>query len=394
MVAIEWMQVLKNQITLSLLLLFSSQLISRTAVYVISPVFPIYMRDLGFAIADLGIVSASLGIALIIFEPLWGSLINRLGAKKIFLSSTLLTASILFSYTLVRDLTGFVFLQFLAGVFGSAGAVSTRTLVWQVIPRKEKAFGTWYSISAAAGVIGPVIGGVVATQGYVMAFYASTIIATIAFFLSFGTPESKNTDSTSINTTLKGMDKQERKILFLTSTLIVLPYFLRTVYITYMPVFAKESLKFLLGPIEIGIAVAAIGVSGFFAPFAFSELAGKKGVKNIIILGMILQASSFILLPVITGFPILCLTAVLLGLGEAAISPCMMALLMDKIRFSNRGIAIGVYGAGEDIGILTGPLVAGYLYQDYGAEFAFFFVAALMVANIIVAIPLFRKITQ
>jgi len=394
MVAIEWMQVLKNQITLSLLLLFSSQLISRTAVYVISPVFPIYMRDLGFAIADLGIVSASLGIALIIFEPLWGSLINRLGAKKIFLSSTLLTASILFSYTLVRDLTGFVFLQFLAGVFGSAGAVSTRTLVWQVIPRKEKAFGTWYSISAAAGVIGPVIGGVVATQGYVMAFYASTIIATIAFFLSFGTPESKNTDSTSINTTLKGMDKQERKILILTSTLIVLPYFLRTVYITYMPVFAKESLKFLLGPIEIGIAVAAIGVSGFFAPFVFSELAGKKGVKNIIILGMILQASSFILLPVITGFPMLCLTAVLLGLGEAAISPCMMAFLINKIRLSNRGLAIGVYGAGEDIGILTGPLVAGYLYQDYGGEFAFFLTAALMLANIIVVIPLFRKIAQ
>jgi MFS family permease len=349
------------------------------------------MRGLGFAIADLGIVSASLGIALIIFEPLWGSLINKLGAKKIFLLSTLLTASIFFSYTLVRDLMGFVFLQFLAGVFGSAGAVSTRTLVWQVIPRKERAFGSWYSISAAAGLIGPVIGGIVATQGYILVFYASAIIATIAFFLSFGTPKSKKTGSTNVDPIVKGMDKQEKKILIVTSTLIVLPYFLRTVYITYMPVFAKESSKFLLGPIEIGIAVAAIGVSGFFAPFAYSELAGKKGVKKIIILGMILQGSSFILLPVITGFPMLCLTAVLLGLGEAAISPCMMAFLISKTRFSNRGLAIGVYGAGEDIGILTGPLIVGYLYQGYGAEFAFFLTAALMLANIMVSILLFGK---
>jgi MFS family permease len=163
---------------------------------------------------------------------------------------------------------------------------------------------------------------------------------------------------------------------------------------TYVPVFAKESPKFLLGPIEIGIAVAAMGVVGFFAPFVYSELAGKKGVKKIIILGMILQASSFVLLPVITGFPMLCLTAVLLGLGEAAISPCMMAFLISKIRFSNRGLAIGVYGAGEDIGILTGPLVAGYLYQDYGAEFSFYLTAALMLANVMVSIPLLRKAAQ
>lgn len=388
------MQILKNRITLPLFLLFSSQLISRTAASAITPIFPIYMRDLGFAIADLGIVSASLGVALIIFEPLWGSSINKLGAKKIFLASTLLTALILFSYTLVRDLTGFFFLRFLTGVFGSASAVSTRTLMSQVIPRKERAFGTWYAISAAAGVIGPVIGGLVATYGYVLVFYVSTIIATIAFFLSFGTPESRGTDPTSTDSTIKGVDKSEKKILLVTSALIIMPYFLRTVYITYIPVFANESPKLMLGPFEIGIAIAAMGVVGFFTPFLYSELASKTGFKRIIVLGMILEASSFLLLPVIKGFPMLCLTAVLLGLGEAAITPCMMAFLINKIRFSNRGLAIGVYGAGEDIGILAGPLVVGYLYQDYGAEFSFYLTAALMLANIMISIPLLKKATQ
>jgi MFS family permease len=388
------MQVRKNQVTLPLFLLLSSQLINRTALSAITPVLPIYMRDLGFAIADLGIAAASLGFALIIFEPLWGSLINKLGAKKIFLSSTLLTALVLFSYTLIRDLAGFTFLRFLTGVLGSAGAVSTRTLVWQAVPRKERAFGTWYAISAAAGVIGPVIGGIVATQSYVLTFYASAIIAAVAFFLSLGTPESKNTDSTIMDSTIKGMDKTEKKILLATSTLIILPYFLRTVYTTYIPVFATESPKFLLSPMEIGIAVAAMGAVGLFAPFIYSELASKKGVKKIIILGMILETSSFTLLPVITGFPMLCLTAVLLGLGEAAISPCMMTFLMSKIRSSNLGLAIGVYGAGEDIGILTGPLVVGYLYQDYGAEFSFCLTAALMLANTMISVPLLKKAAQ
>ena len=385
------MQSLRKRITPPLFFLFSAQLISRTAAAAIGPVFPIYMRDLGFAIADLGIVSTSLGVALIVFEPLWGSLINRLGAKKIFLLSTLIMALVLFSYALVSDLAGFVFVRFLTGVVGSANAVSTRTLVWQAIPRKERAFGVWYTISAAAGVIGPIIGGIVATQGYILAFYASAAIAAASFFLSFGTPESGSEESANTGSTIRGMDRSEKMVLLVASALIVLPYFLRTVYLTFVPVFAKESTKFLLGPVEIGMVVAAMGVAGFFAPLAFSELAGKKGVKNVIVMGMILQVCAFILLPIVSGFSALCLTAALLGLGEAAISPCMMAFLIGKIRSSNRGLAIGVYGAAEDVGILTGPLVTGYLYQDYGAESSFYFSAALMVANTVIAIPLFRK---
>lgn len=393
MVAIGKMRLLKNKITLPLFLLFSSQLITRAASTAITPVFPIYMRGLGFAIADLGIVSASLGVALIIFEPLWGYLINKLGAKKIFLISNLLTALILFSYTLAKDLTGFVFLRFLTGVFGSASGVSTRTLMWQAIPRKEKAFGTWYAISAAAGVIGPVIGGIVASESYVLVFYVSTMIAVIAFFLSFGSPDSKNADPTSVDSSFKGMNRSEKRVLLVTSFLIIIPYFLRTVYLTYVPVFANESAKFLLDPFEIGIAVAAMGIAGFFAPFVYSRLFSKAETK-IIILGMGLEVFSFLLLPAITGFPTLCFTAVLLGLGEAAISPCIMAFLIDNIRFSNRGLAIGVYGAGEDVGILIGPLAMGFLYQDYGAEFSFYVTAALMLANTVVSMPLLREAAQ
>ena len=388
------MRFLRNRVTAPLFFLFSAQLISRTASAAITPVFPIYMRSLGFAIADLGIVSTSLGVALIVFEPAWGSLINRLGAKKIFLLSTLLMALVLFSYSLVTDLAGFIFLRFLTGIVGSANAVSTRTLVWQAIPRKEKAFGIWYAISAASGVIGPVIGGVVAAQSYVLTFYFSALIAGIALVLSIGISESKNSESAGADSTIKSMDKSEKKALLICSSLIIMPYFLRTVYMTFMPVFAKESAKFLLGPVEIGVAVSAMGVAGFFAPFAFSELATKKGVKNVIVLGMVVEVFAFLLLPIVAGFPALLLTAVLLGLGEAAISPCMMAYLISKFRFPNRGLAIGVYGAAEDIGILTGPLVAGYVYQDYGAEFSFYFAAALMATNAVIALPLLRKTSQ
>jgi MFS family permease len=70
----------------------------------------------------------------------------------------------------------------------------------------------------------------------------------------------------------------------------------------------------------------------------------------------------------------------------------MMSLLTRNIRLSNRGIAIGVYGAGEDIGILIGPLVVGYVYQTYSPELSFYLTAGLMLINAAVSTFLLRKV--
>jgi MFS family permease len=358
--------------------------------YAINPVLPIYVRYLGFSIADLGIISASIGITLIIFEPLWGFWLNSVGAKRMFLLSVLLSALIAFAYTLVRDLAGFILLRFLSGVAASANGVSTRTLLSQAIPKAERSSGIWYAIFAAAGLIGPAVGGYTANASYNLAFYVAAAIAGLAFFLSFGIPKFENTESTSKEAAVNGMNGIEKRALYITSTLIVLPIFLRYTYQAFMPVFAKE--KFLLSPFEIGLAFAVMGAVGFFAPLLLSELSGRIGTKRIILVGMILLASSFLLLPLITGIEMLCLTAAILGLGNAAVCSPMMSILTSKIRFSNRGFAIGVYGAGEDIGILIGPLVTGYVYENYSAELSFQLIAGLMLVNAAISIPLLRKL--
>jgi MFS family permease len=378
----------------SLFLFLSSQVIYRTAIYATIPIFPLFIRDLGFAITELGIITASLGVALVIFEPLWGSLLNRLGARNVFISSLLMMVLVLFSYTLARDLTVFIFVHFLSGLFGSAIAVSTRALMSGAIPRKESAFGTWWAIYAAGGVIGPIIGGIIATQGYILVFYVATLIAAIGFFMSFAAPRLEKTNQAASFSRFQDMDGHEKRILLIASSLIILPYFLRAVYMTYVPVFAKESPKFLLDSIEIGEAISTIGVIGFFAPFAFNRFAQKKGTTRTIILGMVLQATAFVMLPVISGFPLLFSTAAIFGLGEAATNPCMLAFMAGKIRSSNQGLAIGVYGAGEDIGALIGPVVIGNLYQNFTAEFSFCVTAMIMIVNTILAASLLRRATR
>jgi MFS family permease len=388
------MATFKHPTSLRRLLFFSSQLMIWTAFLAINPILPIYVRDLGFSITDLGLISAGLGIALMIFEPIWGILINRAGAKRIFILSVFASVFISFSYTLIRDFSGLIFLRFIQGAFGSGGGVSSRTLVRQLVPKGGRAFGTWYTILAGGGLIGPVVGGYAATISYDLAFYLSTAIATIAFFLSFAIPGSEKTQAPSEEGGIRNISKTEKITILTTSTLIILPMFLRFVYETFVPVFAKESTKLLLNPLEIALAFTIMGVVGLFASLLLGDLSDKVGRIKIIILGMGLQALSFLLLPMTAGVVMLYLTAVIIGVGNAAVNPAMMALLTDKLCPSNHGFAIGVYGAGEDIGILLAPLIAGYFYQNHSAELSFLLAAVFMLVNIIVSIPLLKRIER
>lgn len=384
------LKTVKNTIRFPTLVLFLAFLVDGIAFRMITPILSIYVIDLGFSIVDLGIISAAFGLGLLISEPFWGMLTNRIGGKKVFSLCLLMTSLSIFSFTLLRDLLSFIALRFLAGVSMGALGPSSRTLVRTAISKGGRAFGAWYMIFAAADLIGPAIGGYVATASYSLAFYTAAAAAFIALFLSFGAPDSKSVDSVNNGNNRGSMDKTVKKTLFITSSLTILPMFLSFVFTTFMPVFAKE--KLLLNPLEIGLAFTFMGVVGLFAPLVFGELSDRIGRKRIIIFGMLLGAFSFLLLSIVSGIIMLYLTAVISGLGNAAVNPSMMALLTDKVQNSNMGFALGVYGAGEDIGMWIGPLIVGYVYQIYSAELSFYLTAGLILFNIVAAIPLLKKI--
>jgi MFS family permease len=133
---------------------------------------------------------------------------------------------------------------------------------------------------------------------------------------------------------------------------------------------------------------------GIPAPILFGELSDRIGRNSLIILGLLFEGVSFLYLPFVSGVAALYLAAVLFALGRYAIVPNMMALLTDHIPSSKRGIALGLYGSGEDVGLLIGPLVVSYVYQFYGSAASFYLTAGLLFTITCVAIPVLRKIKQ
>lgn len=111
-------------------------------------------------------------------------------------------------------------------------------------------------------------------------------------------------------------------------------------------------------------------------------------------MGMVLNASSFVLLPLIAGGNQLYVVAAIHSIGEAAVSPPMMALLAESISPMSHGLTYGLYGAGEDVGVLLGPIISSHIYQYGSPALAFNVFAIVMLAGAFFAFILLKKIKK
>ena len=96
------------------------------------------------------------------------------------------------------------------------------------------------------------------------------------------------------------------------------------------------------------------------------RLADRYGRAFAIIPGIILMSMALALLPFAHGFLYFVISASLFGLGFGAAQPATMALLIDRVRPEQRGLASGTYYTGFDAGISIGSILLGAVSQHLG----------------------------
>ena len=110
------------------------------------------------------------------------------------------------------------------------------------------------------------------------------------------------------------------------------------------------------------VQAIALLVSRTFA----GRLADQYGRAIVIIPGIILMAVALAMLPLAHGFPHFVISASLFGIGFGSAQPATMALLIDRIRPEQRGLATGTYFTGFDAGFIIGTILLGVVSQHWG----------------------------
>jgi MFS family permease len=342
--------------------------------WIITPLFPVMMKDLNLNYQDLGSVVAILGITWGLFAIIFGGLSDKLGRRKILISSMVIFSLLSGLTGVAAGLASLLIIRAVMGVFeGAYTPVSVAAVADASKPsRRGLNLGIYQSLFALLGLgLGPIIATqllnvvpswhwvfvLVSIPGLIIAYLLARVIREPAHILQ------------------KKEEKQRwmeifryRNVILSTIGLIGAMtgiFVLSAIVPNYLTDFLKLSIS------DMGFVTSAIGFGGFVGYIVIPGLSDRFGRKTVIIFSFI-AAIVVLSIFVNTGnslawlFIWLFLTT-LCVLGSLAImtGPLTAEAVPPALIASAAGIPIGI---GEIFGGGVMPGIAGFVAQHFGIE--------------------------
>lgn len=137
---------------------------------------------------------------------------------------------------------------------------------------------------------------------------------------------------------------------------------------TLLPLIASEfSLSYSQIGILAGSMVITLGAGQFLMGY-LSDRTGKR--KPFIVLGLLCVSASFYMIGIAESYAHLIIWNLMAGLGASVYHPVSVSLI-SHIHKQGKGKALGIHGAGGNLGMALFPLGSGILAEIYGWRFVF-----------------------
>lgn len=137
---------------------------------------------------------------------------------------------------------------------------------------------------------------------------------------------------------------------------------------TLLPLIAQEfSLSYSQVGVLAGCMVITLGAGQFFMGY-LSDKTGRR--KPFIVAGMFCLSTSFYFMGTSQSYVELIIWNLLAGLGSSVYHPVSVSLI-SQMHKQKKGKALGIHGAGGNLGMAAFPLISGVLAEMYGWRFVF-----------------------
>lgn len=128
---------------------------------------------------------------------------------------------------------------------------------------------------------------------------------------------------------------------------------------------------------EIGIIVATYPAVWGIGQLFTGKLADKFSKKDLLFLGMLLQAIVLIFFIWATSFSHFIILAALLGWGTAMVYPTFLATVAENTNPQDRAKSIGIFRLWRDMGYAIGAILTGIIADQWGIIPAIVFIGIL-----------------
>src|SRR5947199_4469822 len=148
----------------------------------VGPVRVLYAQSRGASLFIIGAMASAYLISNFVFQYPVGWLADRWGRKEVLIIGLVAQAVLSLGYLLVTDPLLFVVLRFIEGMAAATILPSARALNVDIIPAEKQgeAYGVFNAFFNAGFLLGPGIGGLLATTGYASAFIGAALFRLVA----------------------------------------------------------------------------------------------------------------------------------------------------------------------------------------------------------------------
>ena len=326
---------------------------------------PLYVLTLGGSQADAGMVAGTLAFTALLLRPPIGWVTDAWRRRPLVLVGTFCYGLASVVYLLAGSVSTLLLGRVVHG-FGLCNyTTASNAYLADIAPpgRRAQAIGLFSSTMDIGLIIGPATGFFVATTlGFHTLFYCSSGLAFIAFVVSFFARErwrrpAGKLPSWSPRTGIVALDA-----LPITWTALCLGIGFGPIG-AFIAIFAQSR-----GIGNPGLYFTAQALALLFSRTFADRLADRRGRALVMVPGITVAALSLALLPWVYNFPLFIASAALFGLGFGMTRPATMALLVDRVRPEQRGLAMSTYFTGFDLGISLGSIGLGVVSEVWGFE--------------------------
>ncbi len=329
------------------------------------PTAPYRIIAIGGSTAAAGLFLGGLTYASALSAPFTGSLVDRLGQRRVLIVTSLIIAGFSALYSITTNHVLMVIFVLIHGVFWSALLAASGAYMAAILPEKRRAegLGYWGFASITAIGIAPTFGFLVYQFGWFTLCMEMVGLNLLMAAIAWKLPEIPAVKPLPTSSAHRALIEWPCLVLSITMALVAFGYGALT---SFSALFADS-----LGISPRALFLMAMAVSMFAGRLLIGKAIDRIGHRRVLLPSLMLSTVGLAATAITTGPIMLTIAGLVFGLGFGLVWPSFASIIIGMGGPARRGAAYGAMIAAFDTGIGTGSTVLGSVIQHFGYRPAF-----------------------